>query len=92
MSRLPIAPPVESRDGTVEKDGLCKNLLVEQDETAVYAALRPALSLLDTLSGDGNGIAEFNGTLVSVFGATLTIGATTSTLEDRFFDFAQSTL
>jgi len=91
--RLPLPAPIEARDGTVEKDGLCKNLLIEKDDDALMIALRPGLSVSQTYTGNGNGIAEFNDELVSVFGATLRSGlASIGSVEDQFFDFAQSTL
>jgi hypothetical protein len=73
--RLPLPAPIESRDGTVSKDGLCKNLLIEQDEDATLIALRPGLSdVTSTLSpSSGNGIVEFNNKLLSVYDATLVL-------------------
>lgn len=69
--RLPIVPPPESRDGTVDKDALCKNLLVEQDDS-IYAVLRPGLSeYASTSPSNGNGLISFNDKLLSVYGASL---------------------
>lgn len=92
--RLPLVSPIESRDGTVEKDALCKNLLIEQDVDAL-AVLRPGLEFVADTTGNGNGIVDFNGEVLTVFGTALTIGdsfAALGTIGDSFYDFAQSTL
>jgi hypothetical protein len=92
--RLPLVSPIESRDGTGDQDGACFNLLVEQDEQGVFMGIRPALSRTSGNSGNGKGIVEFNGALVSVFGTTLGRGDAPSslgTITGDFFDFVQST-
>ena len=93
--RLPLVPPIESRDGTVDKDCLCKNLLIEQDDDAILATLRPGLLSVGVTTGDGGGVVEFNNRLISVFGDTLFLGTNfveLGTVADGVFDFTQSTL
>jgi hypothetical protein len=93
--RLPVPAPIESRDGTVEKDGLCKNLLIEQDDEVLLSALRPGLSAAMASSGSGNGITEFNGVLISSFGTSLSLGipeVSLGTIDADFHDFVQSTI
>lgn len=69
--RIPLAPVVDSRDGSSDKDAKAVNLLKEDDEGTALVALRPGLVLNAYASGVGNGLVSFNDELISVFGSTL---------------------
>lgn len=93
--RLPLVPPIETRDGTSEKDGLCKNILMDQDEQGDFATLRPGLVGVSAITGAGKGLVTYNDQLLSVYGSTLTFSASLSSVMSvtgSFFDFAQSPL
>lgn len=93
--RIPLTPEVDSRDGSSNKDERLTNVLVENDDGTLYAALRPGLSAVVTASGNGNGMVNFNGVLISIFGTTLGSGTgptTISTVTNGIYDFAQSPL
>ena len=93
--RLPLIFEIDSRDGTANKDERLTNTLMEKDEGVDYVALRPALEEVSSNSGNGNGMVDFQGVLISVFGATAGFGATPSTIGtvgNGATDFAQSPL
>lgn len=69
--RLPVAPQLQSRNGTANKDARLTNMLKELRKGREYATLRPALKLLATGSGAGSGLVAFNNALISVAGSTL---------------------
>lgn len=69
--RLPLVPPIDTRDGTTDKDGHCRNMLFEQDEQGQFAVLRPSINIVAAANGNGRGIVEFQDELISVYGATL---------------------
>ena len=91
--RLPLVPAIESRDGTDDADGACWNMLIDEDDLGQVMALRPALERTNASSGDGKGMVEFNGTLISVYGSTLGKNdppTSIGTITGEFFDFAES--
>lgn len=93
--RIPLAPVVDSRDGSSDKDAKAVNLLKEDDEGTALVALRPGLVLNAYASGVGNGLVSFNDELISVFGSTLGFGSTPSTIGPVVagsYDFAASPL
>ncbi len=93
--RLPLASEIDSRDGTSNKDERLTNVLQENDEGVVFAALRPGLATIATASGAGGGIVNYQDVLISVFGTTLGSGstpATISTVAAGNYDFCQSPL
>lgn len=94
--RMPLVIPLSSKDGISNKNARMTNTLVVKNPTgAMFAELRPALERLADTTGNGNGVTEFNGVIISVFGDALTAGdsfAPIGTLDDHFYDFAQSTL
>ena len=93
--RLYLTPEVDSRDGSSNKDERLTNVLIENDQGTQLAVVRPGLSSVATSSGNGNGVVNFNGILISVFGTTLGSGTgptTVSTVTNGIYDFAQSPL
>ncbi len=78
--RLPLASEIDSRDGASNKDERLTNVLQENDEGVVFAALRPGLATIATASGAGGGAVNFNDVLISVYGTTLGFGPTPSTI------------
>lgn len=93
--RLSLASPLDSRDGEANKDSRLTNVLKETDEGGELAVVRPGLELMASMSGAGNGIAAFDGVLVSVFGATLGYGddpVSIGTVSSGAYDFTQSPL
>lgn len=93
--RLPLILDVDSRDGTSDKDSRYTNVLSESDEGVSLAVIRPGLVAASSNSGNGNGITEFHGTLISSFGTTLGTGETPSsigTVANGVMDFAESPL
>ena len=93
--RLPLASDIDSRDGTSNRDERLTNVLQENDEGVVFAALRPGLATIATASGAGGGAVNFNDVLITVFGTTLGSGAMPSTIATVVagaYDFAASPL
>lgn len=93
--RLQLVSEIDSRDGSSNKDERLTNVLSEVDEGAVLACVRPGLAAISTASGNGNGVVDFQGVLISVFGATAGFGAipsTIGTVDNGATDFAQSPL
>jgi hypothetical protein len=85
--RLPLVAPLESRDGSSNKDSRMTNALAESEEGGSVACVRPGLVELNTTTGNGKGLVSFNDTLLSVYGSTLnehgssiSISATSETL------------
>ena len=93
--RIPLTLSADSRDGTLAKDAKSVNVLQENDEGTVLACVRPGLAAVSSNSGNGNGLVEFQGVLISVFGTTLGKGTSPSsvgTVTNGMHDFAQSPL
>lgn len=93
--RLPLTSDIESRDGISNRDERLTNTLLEKDEGVNYAVVRPALETVATASGNGNGVVDFFGTLISVYGSTVGFGTTPTTIGtvgSGATDFAQSPL
>ena len=91
--RLPVIPDLDTRDGASNKDARLTNLLAEDDGGVRLAVVRPGLSAIATASGNGNGLHNFKGALISVFGTTVGYGLTptsTGTVAGSNFDFAES--
>lgn len=87
--RLPVVPPLSTKDGTSNKNARLTNCLKESKKTGDKAVIRPGLVLDAQASGVGNGLVAFNGELVSVYGATLGLNTTTF---DPDFDVSVSDL
>jgi hypothetical protein len=77
--RLPLVAELDSRDGESNKDSRMTNALKETDEGGELVVVRPGLVTQAVSSGNGNGLVNFNGELVSVFGATLGESPTSTT-------------
>lgn len=97
--RLPLAIPIDSRTGTVTKDGRLTNVVVEKLQSGVtVAATRPRVVAMHTVSGNAGGLSVLNGELISVFGTDLYKGGTSSPPVDSGnlvagqYDFAQSSV
>lgn len=93
--RLPLPPVIDSRDGTTAKDALVSNLLKETDEGTELLCLRPGLATISSNTGNGSGLVDFDGVLISVFGTAAGFGATPSsigTVTAGLYDFAQGAL
>lgn len=70
--RIPLAGNISTKDGAANKNSRLYNVLAEtRKDGKVIAGVRPGLTQLYTVSGNGNGIVCFNGSLISLFGATL---------------------
>lgn len=67
--RLPLAIPLDSRDGDADQDGRLVNMVVEQYEDKLFVEPRPGLSVVSLANGTADGVVCFNGQLVSLFGA-----------------------
>lgn len=72
--RLPLTPPLDTRDGVSAKNARLTNCLKESKKGGDKAVVRPGLVLDAVASGVGNGLVVFNNELVSVYGATLGVG------------------
>lgn len=68
--RLPLIPNIESRDGSNNKDARMTNSLKESENGVDYATSRPALALVATTTGNGNGMV-YRDTLITIFGTTV---------------------
>ncbi len=93
--RLPVVSDIDSRDGAANKDERLTNCLLENDEGVKLAAVRPGLSTIVAASGNGNGLVDFQSSLISVFGTTAGFGeapTTIGTVTAGHYDFAQSPL
>lgn len=92
--RLPLAIPLDARTGAATKDARLTNTVVESYEGRLTVAPRPALNQLTATTGAASGTICFNGTLVSIFGTTLsktTALTNPQTVAAGQYDFAQST-
>jgi hypothetical protein len=69
--RLPIAIPLDTRDGTLDQDGHLTNAVAESYEDKVYVSTRPGLSLEANRDGAANGIFCFDGTIITIWGTTI---------------------
>lgn len=93
--RLPLSSDAASRDGAANKDERLTNVLSENDEGVALAVIRPGLTTIATVSGNGGGMVRFNDKLISVFGTSVKFGAaqvSIDTVTAGFYDFAQSPL
>jgi hypothetical protein len=93
--RLPLAPEIDSRDGTSNKDERLTNVLGEDNNGVQMATIRPGLSTIATASGAGGGAVNFQDVLITVFGTTLGSGTTPTTITTVAagnYDFCQSPL
>ena len=77
--RLPLTPPLDTRDGVSAKNARLTNCLKEVKKSGEKAVVRPGLVLDAQASGVGNGLVVFNSQLVSVYGATLGFGVVEGT-------------
>ncbi len=94
--KLPLASPLDSRDGTANKDARQTNVLLDNEDNVITAQVRPGLSTGATTTGAGNGLVEFNGVLMAIYGTNFdkyNAGTLTSlgTVPSGFYDFVQST-
>lgn len=73
--KLPLAIPIDSRNGRGQYDARPVNVLKESSATGESVVKRPALvkSVGPDVPANGNGLVDFNGSLISVFGATLAV-------------------
>lgn len=70
--RLPLIAPLESRDGTSNKDSRFTNMLAETNDAGVMVAVkRPGLVSVASPTGTAQGLCEFDGELISIYNATL---------------------
>jgi len=69
--RLPVVPQLSTKDGVSNKNARMTNMLKETRATGELAVVRPGLVTQAVSTGNGNGLVNFNGDLVSIFGATL---------------------
>jgi len=93
--RLPLASEIDSRDGVSAKDERLTNVLSESDGGVTFSVVRPGLEAVVTSTGNGNGIADFNGEIITVFGTALrftTALSSIGTIDNEVHDFVQSTL
>ena len=77
--RLPLTPPLDTKDGVSAKNARLTNCLKESKKTGDKAVVRPGLVDAATSTGNGYGLVRFNDELVSVYGATLGVGLVQST-------------
>lgn len=77
--RLPVVPPISTKDGLSNKNARLTNCLKEIKKGGEKAVVRPGLVLSDTYSGLGNGLIEFDGRLLVVYDDTVT-----DVVEDSF--------
>ena len=74
--RLPLVPKLSTKDGSSDSNGRMTNMLVNTTSIGVsHAEVRPALALQESTESpaQGNGIVDFNGTLLSIYGTDLII-------------------
>ena len=69
--RLPVVPPISTKDGLSNKNARLTNCLKEVKKGGEKAVVRPGLVLDAVASGVGHGLVAFNNELISVYGATL---------------------
>lgn len=92
--RVPLTPQLSTKDGEANKNARMTNCLVEKNPTgAQFSSVRPALVSDTVVSGNGNGMVEFNGELVYIFGTSVrkTGVGEIATIDSNFYDFTQST-
>lgn len=70
--RLPVVPPISTKDGLSNKNARLTNCLKEVKKGGEKAVVRPGLSLNDTYTGIGNGLIPFDGRLLVVYDDTVT--------------------
>ena len=93
--KLPLVAPIDSRDGTSNKDARQYNTLVEDDAGVKLTGVRPGLTAISTATGNGSGAVAFNGVLITVFGTNVAFGETPTTIAAvaaGTYDFAESPL
>lgn len=89
--RLPVVPQISTKDGVSNKNARLTNCLKEVKKAGEKAVVRPGLVLDAQASGVGNGLVVFNNELVSVYGATLGIGVTETTVSAAFASYGAVT-
>lgn len=94
--KLPLASPLDSRDGTANKDARQTNVLLDNEDNVITAQVRPGLVTAATTTGNGNGAVSFNDVAFVIFGTSVDkySGGTLTSLGavvDGFYDFTQST-
>lgn len=69
--KLPLAVPIDSRDGNGQYDARPVNVLKESSAASESVVKRPAIVKVTgpNTPMNGNGLVDFDGTLISVFGA-----------------------
>lgn len=69
--RLPLISQLSTKDGISNKNARLTNVLKETAAQGTFAVVRPGLDRLASTSGNGNGLVNFNESLISVYGATV---------------------
>jgi probable HAF family extracellular repeat protein len=69
--RLPLVAPLESRDGSSNKDSRMTNALAESEEGGTVACVRPGLTRVAQSTGNGNGLVAFNDQLIAITGSSI---------------------
>lgn len=69
--RLPVVPPISTKDGLSNKNARLTNCLKEIKKGGEKAVVRPGLSLSDTYQGLGSGLIVFDGRLLVVADDTI---------------------
>jgi probable HAF family extracellular repeat protein len=69
--RLPLIAPLESRDGSSNKDSRMTNALAESEEGGSVAVVRPGLTRVAQSTGNGNGLVAFNDQLIAITGSSI---------------------
>lgn len=70
--RIPIVPPLSTKDGTANKNARLTNCLKESKKTGDKAVIRPGLVASDSFTGIGSGLIPFDGRLLVIYGDTVT--------------------
>ena len=69
--RLPLTPPLDTRDGVSAKNARLTNCLKEVKKSGEKAVVRPGLVTSDTYTGIGNGLIPFDGRLLLIYDDTV---------------------
>lgn len=69
--RLPLTPPLDTRDGVSAKNARLTNCLKETTKRGDKAVIRPGLVINDTYTGLGNGLIPFDGRLLVIYDDTV---------------------
>lgn len=87
--RLPLTPPLDTRDGVSAKNARLTNCLKEVKKSGEKAVVRPGLVDAATSTGNGYGLVRFNDELVSVYGSSLGVGIEPATMiSSAFYNIA----